>query len=140
MLMSCKKNNSEPDSLKCINGDWTYTTGLEILGSDTAEFFQNGLKYKYWYGRRVNTYPSNIKLSISNNGQFHFLENIEGYQIDTSLRKIYDYVSDWKLLNTSESNTHIKMKIHFEYPDVFDVHHSDAKRNIWQMDINQFIL
>ncbi len=119
MLVSCNKKDNEIEKMYCITGDWNCVRGVEIINNDTVELFDNGTKYNYWYGERQNSYTAEISLSIEPTGLYYFKENINGLQIDTTLGNIYNYSSNWKLLNTNISNTHIFMKIYFEYPQVY---------------------
>lgn len=119
MLLSCNKKDNEIEKMHCITGDWNCVRGVEIINNDTVELFDNGTKYNYWYGERQNSYAAEISLSIKPTGLYHFKETINGLPIDTTLGNIYNYSLNWKLLNTNISNTHILLKIYFEYPQVY---------------------
>ena len=119
ILFSCDKKDNEVPKKYCITGDWKCVSGIEIINNDTVEMFKNEIKYKYWAGDRQKSYSGHLSLSIEPNGLCHFVENIDGLQIDTIEGNIYNYFFNWKLLNTSQSNTHIFMRVYFEYPQVF---------------------
>ena len=119
LLLSCYKKGDEIEKMYCITGNWKCVSGIEIINNDTVELLQNGIKYKYWYGERQDSYTADINLSLESNGLYHYEENIDDLQIDTTEGNIYNYSSDWKLLSTNISNTHIFIRIHFEYPQVY---------------------
>ncbi|NJK95576.1 MAG: hypothetical protein HC905_12330 [Bacteroidales bacterium] len=120
LLISCNKHDNELDTQKCINGDWNCISGVEIINSDTVEFFQHGIKYYYWYGQKDYSNTGYINLLLDNNGQYHFLENILGNQMDTTMvGNIFNYTLDWRLLNTTKSNTHINLRIYFLTDQIF---------------------
>lgn len=122
IAVSCHKeqsiDNASPYCSDCLLGKWELVYGVKLICNDTIMRFDKGQATSFRYGvREPYKIDSHLFLDFQNDN-FTYDEQY-GKDINEQ-DEIFKYTESWQWINTTESKTHLKLRLRWDNPNQED--------------------
>jgi hypothetical protein len=108
-------DNASPYCSDCLLGKWELVQGVKLICNDTILRFDKGQVTSFWNGiREPDKIESHLILDFQNDNFTYdeqYGKDINGQD------QIFKYTESWAWINTTESKTHLKLRLRWFFPD-----------------------